>query len=199
MSKIYCIIATYNSALFIRACLASLAGSRKSLAIVVVDNASTDETVEIICKEYSFVHLIKNQENVGFGPANNQGIAFALEQGAEYLFLLNADCRVTPDCLEKLWTAAQKLPDAGAVSPFHWNGAGTMLDVGFYLYFCQYCQYCRAAISALLAGKSLEDVYQIEFVNAAALLIPRSVLEKVGDLIRFMHPPMVKILIWQTA
>ena len=60
-------------------------------SIWVVDNASTDGTQETIATEFPQVNLIQNDENVGFGRANNQGIEEALDAGARHLLLLNPD------------------------------------------------------------------------------------------------------------
>ncbi len=63
--------------------------------VVVVDNASTDGSIEMIQKNFQTVVLIKNIENAGFSRANNQGIRYALANNAEYILLLNNDVEIT--------------------------------------------------------------------------------------------------------
>jgi GT2 family glycosyltransferase len=72
----------------------------------VVDNNSTDGSVEVIRREFPQVLVIENQSNDGFA-ANNLGIREALSRGAEYVMLLNNDTWVEPDCLRKLMTAQE--------------------------------------------------------------------------------------------
>ena len=85
MKKVFVVIVTYNGVQWIRKCLQSC----QDYPVVVVDNQSTDATVEIIQNEFPKVHLIEESKNHGFGQANNIGISYALNKGADYVFLLN--------------------------------------------------------------------------------------------------------------
>lgn len=92
------IIVTYNSKRFIRPCFDSLAKLITGLTyeIVVVDNCSTDGTVDLLKQHYPQVRLIENRTNVGFAKANNQAAAVA---NGTYLLLLNADTELLDDGL----------------------------------------------------------------------------------------------------
>jgi len=81
----------------IKALLASEGGLK--FEIFVVDNASSDESAEMVAREFTEVKLIANKENLGFAKANNQAIA---EASGEFILLLNPDMRVRPDTLEKM-------------------------------------------------------------------------------------------------
>ena len=91
--KVLVIIVSFNGEDWIEQCLNSLAQSRIPLQILVIDNASTDRTIEIITNKFCTVKLLQNKENIGFGSANNQGFYIALERKVDYLFLLNQDAR----------------------------------------------------------------------------------------------------------
>src|SRR5437016_2897304 len=93
------IVVTYNSASCIEACLASLAAQAGvTTETIVVDNASTDDTLALV-KAFG-VQFVANMENVGYGRANNQG--FALSQG-RFIYLLNPDSELLePDTLSDL-------------------------------------------------------------------------------------------------
>src|SRR5436309_1298775 len=93
------IVVTYNSGPCIQACLASVAAQQGILhETIVVDNASADNTVAVV--KTLGVQLITNQENLGFGRANNQG--FALSQG-RFIYLLNPDSQLSePTSLARL-------------------------------------------------------------------------------------------------
>ena len=112
------IIVTYNSAETIGACVASVrAQSGLDLEIVVVDNASADGTAEVVRQLGSGIRLLANQENIGFGRANNQG--FAASQG-RYVYLLNPDAQLTEsNALAELCAALERHPE--------WGVAGTRL------------------------------------------------------------------------
>src|SRR5580704_12002020 len=91
------IIVTYNAAEYIRACLDSVCGQEGvELEILIVDNASADNTAQVI-REYiggkKNLRLFANRENIGFGRANNQ--AFAASTG-QFIYLLNPDAQLEP-------------------------------------------------------------------------------------------------------
>lgn len=96
-------------------CLASLAAqSHPALQIIVVDNASSDNSVDFIQSHYPHITLIQNQTNLGFCRGNNVGFAQAT---GEFLFFLNNDTLVQPDCIGQLLQAAAQYPQAGLFSP----------------------------------------------------------------------------------
>lgn len=85
MPHISVVIVTYNAEPWIRKNLQSLAESSLAAHVIVVDNASTDRTAEIIKTEFPSVELIcKSRLNLGFGGGNNIGIARAIENGSSY-------------------------------------------------------------------------------------------------------------------
>jgi len=90
----------------------------KNLAIIVVDNGSTDGSVDLIRDIFPDVHLIVNSGNYGFARANNQGFERAYALGAEYIFLLNNDATVEAGCLSKLRNYLGTHHKVGAVAPY---------------------------------------------------------------------------------
>ena len=84
MSKVHIIIVTYNAMKWAEKCFTSLRQSSILLKCIVVDNGSTDGTQEYIRKNFSEVELIISEDNLGFGKANNIGIARAYQQGADF-------------------------------------------------------------------------------------------------------------------
>jgi GT2 family glycosyltransferase len=88
--------------------------------IIVIDNASTDGSVEAIkkldIKDFD-LRLIRNSRNLGFAQGNNIGLRAALVWGAEYVLLVNNDLYVAPDLIEKLLQVADEYPRGGAFSP----------------------------------------------------------------------------------
>jgi len=176
-SEVYCVVVTYNGSQWIRQCLGSLLRSSFPLNIIVVDNNSKDDTVEIIREDFAQVDLILCSENLGFGKANNVGISKAISRDAEFVFLLNQDAWVEADTVEKLITALQKNAQYGTVSPLHYAASGKNLDKGFHNYLLR--EYSQNEIDVFIDHRSSE-IKEISFANAAAWLISRRCLEKVG-------------------
>ena len=108
------ITVSYNTKRLLDSCLASIYTSLRSckltFEVIVVDNASTDGSDELVSKKYPQAMLIKNRLNLGFGKANNQAVARA--QGKTLLFL-NSDTKVLNRAIETLYRFYQSLPVAG--------------------------------------------------------------------------------------
>jgi len=171
--KIFAIVATYNGSRWVDFCFSSLAKSNYPIKTIAVDNNSSDGTVDLIATKYPEVELISSKENLGFGKANNKAISLALQQGADYVFLLNQDAAIEKDTVECLVVAAEKNKQFGIISPLHFNGTGSALDLGF-------ANCIRKEYSDNLLSFEKTSVYPIEFINAAAWLVSSNCLEKVG-------------------
>ena len=168
------IIVTYNGMQWLDKCLASCG----EYPVIVVDNASTDDTVSFIETNYPRVTLFKQTTNLGFGQANNIGISYALSKGAEQVFLLNQDAYLIDDCLEKLIVQQRDYPEYGVLSPIHFNGAGNKLDCKFILYLNRYK--VNEQLMYNYFTNNINNIYPIAFVNAAGWLISRKCIEHVG-------------------
>ena len=99
------IVVSFNTAGLLRKCLNKVYKSlsfgkiERETEIIVVDNGSTDGSIEMIRKNFPKVEIIKNSQNLGFAKANNQGIRKAL---GKYILLLNSDTEVRNDALSQL-------------------------------------------------------------------------------------------------
>lgn len=108
------IIVGWNTRDFLRDCLASIDANLGSLSaeVIVIDNASSDGSAEMIAAEFPCVRLIANTVNRGFAAANNQGLKAA---GGRYLLLLNPDTVILDDVLPRITAWADAHPAAGVV------------------------------------------------------------------------------------
>jgi len=186
--KIYAIIISYNSEAYIDQCLISLKEASLPLDILVIDNHSTDRSAEII-RTFSNVHFIQQKNNIGFGQANNIGFQRALKKGADYVFLLNADAWIKTGALEELVTAHEEHPGYGILSPMHLNGEGTLFDQYFYRYITELNSNGRDIVSSFyIDPKRVKKIYEAQFVNAAAWLVSKKCLQKVGGFEPLFHP-----------
>ncbi len=174
MSKNFIVIVTYNGEPWIEKCL----NSCKGYSAIVVDNASKDDTLYTIEKKFPEVQLFKMKQNLGFGQANNIGISYALNQGAEHVFLLNQDAYLIGSCLEQLIFLQKQNSEFGILSPLHLDNSASKLEKNFFKYILQAEK--GHYFSDLVLKHPIHTIYELPFVNAAAWLISRECLEKVG-------------------
>lgn len=100
---VYVIVLNFNGSRWLAACLESLRATEyTNFKTLLVDNASTDDGVELVRQNFPEVELIINPANLGFSDGNNVGIRAALNAGADYVVLLNPDTKVTPRWLSEL-------------------------------------------------------------------------------------------------
>lgn len=170
--KVCIIIVSYNFEPWIDNCLPSVFASTIPTTVMVIDNNSSDNTVERIKQDYPQVILIENKNNLGFGKANNVGLAYVLENNYNYAFLLNQDTSIEKDMLEKLIVVAEGNPNFGIISPVHLSSDGTSLDHGF-------ADYSNKETVAQLPQPSSQLV-ELPFVNAAFWLLPVDTIKNIG-------------------
>ena len=100
------------------ACMYSLQKlTYKRYQLIVVDNGSSDDSVSAIRAEFPSVHVIETGANLGFAEGNNVGIRHALDQGANYVLLLNNDTEVDEHLVDALVDAAESNADGGIFGP----------------------------------------------------------------------------------
>lgn len=100
--KVAVIVVTHNAARYLDDCFGSLAAANRGdleVKVIAVDNRSTDDTVMRLRRDHPDVRVIVNDDNLGFAGGNNVGMKAALEQGADYVYLLNHDTEAAPDFL----------------------------------------------------------------------------------------------------
>ncbi|MFZ5366155.1 MAG: glycosyltransferase family 2 protein [Patescibacteria group bacterium] len=190
MTKVSLLILSWNTKNLLRDCLASLRLSKFQPEIIVVDNASTDSSLEMVQKEFPEVKLIKNKINLGFAKGNNQ--AFRQAQG-EVIMLLNSDTLVQKGAIEKLATSLMnQSEEIAAVSPLLLNEDGSVQRDPCYLKFPSplfaifyYNKFfknlaLRLFPFVLFSALKFEKPLQVDQLPAAAMMIRKKVWEKVG-------------------
>src|SRR5690349_1988561 len=112
------IVLNYNGLQDTMACLRSLEHLTYSRAsIILVDNASTDGTADVVRRAYPNVTVMETGMNLGFTGGNNVAIEHALEHGADYVMLLNNDTIVAPDFLNVMVEVMEQDPTIGVSGP----------------------------------------------------------------------------------
>lgn len=114
-SRIAIIILNWNGKEDTLECLRSIRHTDYSnYEVVVVDNGSSDGSVDAIRTQYPEVTILETGANLGYAGGNNIGLRWALDHGADYLLILNNDTVVSPDLLSNFVNSAKSLP-AGSV------------------------------------------------------------------------------------
>lgn len=179
------VIISYNTCDLTVKCIESIFKYTKGLQfeIIVVDNASSDKSVVTIARKFkSKVILIKNKENVGFGSANNQGMAIA--QG-RYICLLNSDTLLIGNLFEKSldWFDQKALVEVG--SPVGMMGVKLLnpdrSEQESYGGFPTLSRvFSRVVLGHFLPVRLADKLRKVDYIKGACMLLKRDVFEKVG-------------------
>jgi hypothetical protein len=111
-------VVTWNGKELVEGCLRSVLDfTYPSYQVVVVDNASTDGTVEFLRQEFPTVTVLANDQNLHFTAGANVGIRYALAHGADYVLSMNNDVVLSPNLLDVLVNRAEAMPEIGVFSP----------------------------------------------------------------------------------
>lgn len=165
--KVTVVIVTYNGAKWIDKNIQSLLQSVYPVAIIVVDNNSTDNSVMLLKKYDEHIDIILSGVNLGFGKANNIGIQKAMSQNSDYIFLLNQDTWIFDHTISRLVTTMESRTEFGILSPMHYKADEVTPDESFKTYLSRSTQYNG-------------HIATVPFVNAAAWMMSRQCIEKVG-------------------
>lgn len=178
---VYIILLNYNGYKDTIECLESLEKiTYKNYRIVVVDNASIDGSEKIIKNKFPEHIFIQAGSNLGFSGGNNVGIKYALQQGTDYVLLLNNDTIVEPDFLEPLVEEAEKSDQIGIMGGKinYYYDKNIIWSAGGYISDIKGCGY-HYGIKEVDEGQ-YDEKREVTFLTGCIQLIKREVLEKVG-------------------
>ena len=180
--KLSVVIVSYNVRELLTACIDSVVKASEGIdaEVFVVDNKSADDTVEVISRDYPWVHLINNKENLGFSKANN--IAIRQSEG-EYVLLLNPDTVVAEGTLRGVVEFMDQHPEAGGAGVRMHNADGTLAP-----------ESRRAVPTPLVAARKMlgftkryymsnlpwDKPGKIEVVSGAFMMLRRKAIGQVG-------------------
>lgn len=148
--------------------------------ILLVDNGSTDGSVECFRELYPDIEILENGKNLGFAEGNNAGIKRALEIGADYVQMLNNDTIVDRNYLTELMNAIQSYPDVGIAGPktYHYDSPNILGCAGGFI------NYWKGTISHMGAGKvdsgQFEDNLELDFISGTSPIFSKELLLKIG-------------------
>ncbi len=182
--KLSVVIVSYNVRELLTACIDSVVKAAEGIdtEVFVVDNKSVDDTIEVISRDYPWVHLINNKENLGFSKANN--IAIRQAEG-EFVLLLNPDTVVAEGTLRGAIEFMDQHPEAGGAGVRMHNADGTLAP-----------ESRRAVPTPMVAARKMlgftkryymsylswNEPGQIEVISGAFMLLRRKAIDQVGML-----------------
>ena len=172
MKRVAVVILNWNGWKDTISCLESLLRlDYPDFYLVVVDNASTDDSVAQIARAMPHVELLQTGANLGFGGGCNAGIRHALDKGADYIWLVNSDAVADPGALSALVRVADGNPALGSVGSVLYEV--DQLDK---------VQLWGGARVNLWTGQSRHQLFSrsLDFISGASLLLRRTALEEVG-------------------
>jgi hypothetical protein len=188
----------YNAGPLLRGLVESLVGQAGLVRVVVVDNASSDDSLAFLDTAHPGVTVVRNPANRGFGTACNQGAAAA---SGRYLLFINPDCRVPAGALQRMVAVLEAHPEAGMLGPLVLNSDGSeqrgcrrflpdpkralMRVLGMHKADAQ-----GRVAGFDLTGTPLPDKpTPVEAISGACLLIRRELFERIGgwDESYFLH------------
>lgn len=182
MAHVFTVILNTNRRDDTLACLEALqASTYQPHTIIVLDNASTDGSVEAIMAQFPQVQIIRLQENKGYAGNNNVGIAAALEQGADWVYVLNEDTIQAPDCLSELVAIGASDPKIGIVGPmvYHADEPAVIQSAGGWM--DAYWQAGHTAQNENDTGQFTEP-RAVAWISGCAIMVRRAVIEQCGML-----------------
>jgi len=181
------IVVNWNTLDLLEQCLRSVYETVEDLAleVIVVDNSSSDGSPEMVRECFPRVRLVENRENVGFGRANNQGMAMA---DGRYSLLLNSDAALRPGALAAMVSFLDEHPQAGMVGGKLLNPDGTFqasfMDFptlwGEFLLLTTLHLLLRSSHFPSHTPEGSQEVREADWVSGACLMARREVVEQVG-------------------
>jgi GT2 family glycosyltransferase len=151
---------------------------------IVVDNGSRDDSVRQIQSAFPEVNLIPLPDNLGYAAGNNAGIQEAMEQGTDYIFVLNNDTLLEPDILKKLVNVAEKNPQVGMVGPkmYCYQPDNVIFAAGSVIEWKKGDIFHRGMFTADQTWLDSNKPEPVDFITGCGVLVRRELIETVGPL-----------------
>lgn len=186
------VLINHNTHDYLKACLASMVRQMQpgtGIEVILVDNGSTDGSVEMVRRDFPEVRLFPQSENLGFTKANNIGLR---EACGRYRLVLNSDTEIIGDALEVMCRYMDEHPDVGALGAQLLNPDGTIQlscrkfpsfrTAFFHRYSLLTRLFPRNPYSAeyLMTDVGHDQTREVDWVSGACLLVRDTVCEQIG-------------------
>ncbi|WP_017444761.1 glycosyltransferase family 2 protein [Gayadomonas joobiniege] len=185
-TKLAIVICNYNKKDYLKRCLLSLLNSELGSiehTIIIVDNASTDGSVEMLEEQFSShrFNIVKNVINTGGSGGFNRGIEIALNTHAEYLALLDNDIELEPDTLVKLISHLEHQPEVGVAGAkiCTMDRPEVLQELGSFIDWHNFS--IRTPFKGYLDTRALPKIVECDYVPACCLVAKREAVLKAGN------------------
>jgi GT2 family glycosyltransferase len=188
--KLSILVVNWNSERYLFGCIASIYKftDRNFFEIIVIDNASTDNSIKMVRNTFPDVIVIENNQNLGFAAGNNLGAKVAT---GEYLLFLNPDTLLQNNAIESLVKYLENNPDVGIVAPTLINQSGNVQggDAGYFptpQVMFNHAFFLNSIFQGFLRGiwiprrRKIGHETMVDWVSGASMLIRSSLFKKVG-------------------
>jgi N-acetylglucosaminyl-diphospho-decaprenol L-rhamnosyltransferase len=166
----------------------STSGEGWTAEVIVVDNASADDSVAMLAQDYPWVRIVANRDNLGFTRANNQGLEVSRSR---YVLFLNPDTELTPAALKLLLAYAETHPQAGVIGPQLRYGDGSLQSsrrrfptlATFFLESTVVQRWWprnQVLTRYYMLDQPDDAIVQVDWIVGACMLVRRAVLEQIG-------------------
>ena len=180
------IIVNWNTCELLQHCLQSLDSATQDLScqVIVVDNASTDGSAQMVKEQFPWVVLVENLNNVGFGRANNQALQMA---ESEFLLILNPDTILQAGVVQAMVLYLNQHPAVGAIGPRILNLDGSLqVSISpmpsifreawrlFHMdWLYPYSRYSKARLAA-------QEAFEVDVLKGACILLRKEIIGGIG-------------------
>ena len=180
---VFAIVLAWNHVEDTVECLGSMIKSNfDPIRYLLVDNASTDSTVETVRNEFPNVEIIQSDKNLGISGGYNLGMQYALEHGASYVLVANNDIEIDPDMIQNLVSEMNKDHQIGIGMPkiYHYYGDRNRL-------WCTGARWRKFIPTVKMTGVNAKDnenfthPRDIEYAPSCCLLLRRELVESIGN------------------
>ena len=174
------VIINWNTPALLLQCLDSVYNtkSRFDFEVIVVDNGSSDDSVFLVETRYPAVKLIKNDKNLGFARANNQGLEIGK---GRYFLLLNSDTIILPDAIDALIQAADCDPRVGVIGPKLLNMDGS-LQKSWASFPSFLSELVGRNFRAWKPVAEIPDTFEVDWIMGACMLVRAETIQDVGKM-----------------
>ena len=182
-------VINYNTRTWLASCLDSIfkAPPLASFEVFLVDNASTDGSVDLVKENYSSVHIIENAGNLGYSGAANQAIRTS---EAKYVFVLNTDTVLDPEAIDILVEFGDAHEDMGVAGPMLLNTDGTiqisgrhfpsLMDATAHAFLGIIWPTNPFSVRYQMLDWDRQSQRSVDWVSGAAMFIRKDAAQKVG-------------------
>jgi N-acetylglucosaminyl-diphospho-decaprenol L-rhamnosyltransferase len=181
------VVVSFNTRELLRECLSSIEQTAGNLRyeVIVVDNASSDDSPSVVAAEFPEARLICNDRNVGFAQANNQAIRVSR---GRYVLLLNSDAQLLAGTLQHLVTFLDEHPEAGMVGGQLLNPDGSFQGSfadfptlrGEILLLLKLAPLVYSPVYPSYSQAQSQHERAVDWVSGACLMVRRSAIDVVG-------------------